>query len=284
VDDVVSVDEVAPVELPVELLSDWSPVVLLVELLSDWSPVVALVLLLSDWSPVDVVLSIVTLERPRRSIVGLIVEDDPVTEFCVLAVEPVTEEVELDDDPLIDGLTVLVPVVPVEGAAFAPALVVPEAAPESAPEVVPAVEAWSSGMQSMWTGLCECSFAAPVSFPASLPACGWPKVLQSGLLAVAVEVAPFVAAVLVAPFLPDVAEVVTGADFDFVSDTADLLVVWAKAGVAPITAAAMTLRVKGILFMKILQKVQETRHAFLGHDPRERVRHRARKRHGLTKA
>jgi hypothetical protein len=65
-------------------------VVALVELESDWSPVVAEVLLLSDWSPVVVALSMVRLERPRRSMFGAKVEVEPVTEFVLSAVEPVT--------------------------------------------------------------------------------------------------------------------------------------------------------------------------------------------------
>src|SRR5438045_9470759 len=99
----------APVELPTELDCDWLPVVPVLELLDDWSPVVALVLLLSDWFPVDVVLSIVRLERPRRSISGLKVEVEPVCAFWLFAVDPVAEELELGDEPEIEGLMVLLP-------------------------------------------------------------------------------------------------------------------------------------------------------------------------------
>jgi hypothetical protein len=60
-------------------------------------------------------------------------------------------------------------------------------APLSAPALLLAgaplelVEGVSS--QSMWTGLAEWSFAAPVSLSASLPALGFLKELQSGLAA-----------------------------------------------------------------------------------------------------
>jgi len=160
-----------------ELLSDWSPVVLLVELLSDWSPVVVDVLLLSDWSPVDVVLSIVRLERPRRSMFGVNVEVEPVTEFCVLLVEPVIAEFEVADEPVTEGLTEVVAELLVEGDVvvepFVPDAMVPDdVVPEVLPFVPVAVEAWLSGMQSMWTGLAECSFACPVDLSASLPAFG----------------------------------------------------------------------------------------------------------------
>ena len=95
----------------VALESDWSPVVLVDELVDAWFPVVADVLLESDWSPVDVVLSIVRLERPRRSMFGWNVEVEPVTAFCELAVEPVTAELEVDEEPESEGgLTVTLPV------------------------------------------------------------------------------------------------------------------------------------------------------------------------------
>jgi hypothetical protein len=219
-------------------------------------------LLLSDWSPVVVVLSIVTLERPRRSIDGLTVEDDPESEFCVVVLEPVIELVELAVEPLSDGLEVLEAVddglVVVEP--FVPAVALPLTLPD-----VPLVEAWLSGMQSWCTGLAECSLACPVDLSASLPAFGCPRLLHSGLVAAVAplvpDVAPFVPEVAdlldVAPFVPDmepdlldpVVLLVLGVDFDAVSPTVALLVVCAKAGVAPITAAAMTLRVKGMRFI-----------------------------------
>ena len=130
----VSFDAVAPVELPTELLSDWSPVELEVELLSDWSPVVVDVLLLSDWSPVDVVLSMVRLERPRRSMLGWNVDVEPVTEFCVFDVEPVTDELDDELEPEIDGLTVLVPDALADGETLL--LVEPLSLPLAAPDAV----------------------------------------------------------------------------------------------------------------------------------------------------
>jgi len=216
----------------VEALNDWSPVELLVELESDWSPVVALVLLVTDWSPVDVVLSIVRLERPRRSISGEKVEVEPVTVFELSAVEPVIEDWDEEVEPVIVAL------VPAAADAERPAFV-----PVAAAAFVPAVEAWLSGMQSWWTGLAECSPAFPVALSASLPACGWPSWLHSGF---EVAVAPLVA------FVPRASELVPLAAalvalvllvaFDVVSLMA-LLLVWASTGVAARTAAAIRLMV-----------------------------------------
>ena len=103
-------------------------VVLEVELLSDWLPVVDDVLLESDWSPVLVVLSIVRLERPRRSMFGLKVDVLPVTLDVEDEAEPVTEggvDVTLPVDGEIEGC-VVVPLVTPDGV----------------------VLAWLSGMQS----------------------------------------------------------------------------------------------------------------------------------------
>jgi hypothetical protein len=136
--------------------------------------------------PVVVALSMVRLERPRRSIEGLKVEDEPVIDEFTSEVEPVTAVLALELEPLIelvlealaafavDGL--LLEVVPADGvedgrlALFALELLVPELACES-------------GMQSMWTGLAEWSLALPVLLSASLPALGWFRLLHSGLLA-----------------------------------------------------------------------------------------------------
>lgn len=60
--------------------ADWSPVVVVAVWPEVWSPVVVVAEELTDWSPVVVALSIVTLERPRRSMFGLKVEVEPVTE------------------------------------------------------------------------------------------------------------------------------------------------------------------------------------------------------------
>jgi hypothetical protein len=128
-----------------------------------------------------------------------------------------------------------------DGEAIDEELVEPEAVePEAVePEVVEPEpvepEAVLSGMQSMWTGLEERSFAIPVSLSASLPALGWFSSLHRGFEAV----------------LPLAAVVPVAADFDFalsafsvVADLASaepvallLLEVWAKAGAAPSSAA-----------------------------------------------
>ena len=212
----------------VELVRDWSPVELLVELESDWSPVVAFVLLVTDWSPVDVVLSMVRLERPRRSMFGAKVEVEPVTVFELSALDPLMDDWEVDEDP------VTVAFVPAEAEAEVPFVDLAALVPASAPELVPAVEAWLSGMQSMWTALAEWSLAWPVALSASLPACGCPSVLHSGLDAVAALVAFVLLVLLVA--------------LDVVSLIA-LRVVCASTGVAARTAEAIRLRVK-LGFMK----------------------------------
>ena len=64
---------------------------------------------------------------------------------------------------------------------IAPFRVSPVVAVEE-PLVPPVVEAVVS-LQSMWTGLAECSFAAPVLLSASFPALGFLNELQSGLAA-----------------------------------------------------------------------------------------------------
>lgn len=94
-------------EVPLAL-ADWLPVVAVAELAIDWSPVVVVVVLDSDWSPVEVVLSMVRLERPRRSIVGLNVDVEPVTAAFTSEVDPVIDEVVLAAEPVTAGLTVVV--------------------------------------------------------------------------------------------------------------------------------------------------------------------------------
>jgi hypothetical protein len=128
-------------EAVVLLLSDWSPVVALVLLVSDWSPVVVVVLLLSDWSPVDVLLSMVRLERPRRSTVGETVEVEPVTDESTLEVDPVMAESLLAVEPVIEELE-LAPAAVVE---LSVPVLLPAATPAPEPLRVPACE---SGMQS----------------------------------------------------------------------------------------------------------------------------------------
>jgi len=67
-----------------------------------------------------------------------------------------------------------------------PDVVPPRLPPEVLLPVEPAVA--ESSMQSMCTGLFECSFALPVSLFASLPAFGWFRLLQVGLLPVVLVV------------------------------------------------------------------------------------------------
>jgi hypothetical protein len=211
----------------------------LVLLLSDWSPVVAFVLLVSDWSPVVVVLSMVRLERPRRSTVGDTVELEPVIDEVEFALEPVIDEFTLELDPVTDGLEVEVALLDVLGevlpeaieplAVFAPAVLLVEL------PLTP-LDACASGMQSMWTGLFECSLAAPVLLSASLPACGCPSSLHSGLEADAVVefalVLPEDLALeveLVDDLLPDAVLIVDGWVAELVALLVELAVVSAKA-------------------------------------------------------
>lgn len=158
--------------------------------LIDWSPVVAFVVLVTDWSPVLVVLSIVRLERPRRSMFGVKVEVDPVTAESVLALEPVIAELTLVLEPVTEGLLVALLAELAEVRFAELAEVVPAAdgfgVMDADGLLVEVVLAWESGVQSWCTGLLERSFAMPVSFPASFPAWGCPNSLQSGLVAAAV--------------------------------------------------------------------------------------------------
>ena len=125
-----------------------------------WLPVVELVLLLRDWSPVDVVLSMLNDERPRRSMLGLTVDVEPVMLLFVFAVDPVTEDVVPDAEPVVGAVEGDVDVA-LEGLA---------PLEDDVPELVVASDA-----QSSCTGLAECSFALPVDLSASLPACGWAR-------------------------------------------------------------------------------------------------------------
>jgi hypothetical protein len=170
-------------------LADWLPVLVVAVWPEVWSPVVALEVEVTVWSPVVVALSIVTLERPRRSMVGLTVEVDPVTDVLVSVDEPVIDELCELVDPVTEGLAVALP------AAFTPVVALCEdealgvvevlgAFVPAAAALVELVLACESGMQSMWTGLDERSPAMPVSLPASLPAFGWFNSLHSGFAVV----------------------------------------------------------------------------------------------------
>jgi hypothetical protein len=165
-------------------VADWSPVVAVDALLPDWLPVVVVAVVLADWSPVEVVLSIDRLERPRRSIFGLKVEVEPVSEEFTSVEEPVTDEDEPAVEPVTVGLVVALWVELAVVSILGPNEALDAGALLEGTE--PVVEACESGMQSWCTGLAECSFAFPVSLSASLPALGWFNVLQSGFVAVAV--------------------------------------------------------------------------------------------------
>jgi hypothetical protein len=174
-------------------LADWSPVVVVDVVSADWAPVDVVASTDDDWLPVVVLLSIVRLERPRRSMVGLNVEVEPVTDEFTSVDEPATLLLVVDVEPETDGLAVAVPEallsvrVPVEAVVPVPAAPV-VAAPVVAAPVTDDAPACESGMQSMWTALADFSFALPVALPASLPACGWPSSLQSGFELVVVAV------------------------------------------------------------------------------------------------
>jgi len=183
------------------------PVVWFVVSVDVWLPVVELVLLLSDWFPVDVVLSMLNDERPRRSMLGLMFDVEPVRLLLEFAVDPVTEDVVPEAEPVVGAAEGDVPEVEAEGLAA-----------DDVPEL--AVE---SGAQSSCTGLAECSFASPVDLSASLPACGCAcpdlpasRLLHGGRL--------------------EPAEVVEGCMPDLVE-----LVVCAKAGAAIMAATAKAL-------------------------------------------
>src|SRR5258706_242321 len=149
---------------------------------------------------------------------GVNVEAEPLIVLSVLVVDPVTDDCELEADPLIDGgFTVTLPV----DGEIVGALVVPLTTPEL---LVPVLAFASlSGMQSIWTGLAEWSLAWPVSLPASLPACGFLKLLHSGLVgAVGLDVVLHVVG----------AAAVVGTAFDVLSETARLGVC-SRTGAAP---------------------------------------------------
>jgi len=125
-------------------------------------PVVVVAFVVELCAPVEVLLSIVTLERPRRSMLGLTVELEPVIDEFTSAEDPVTEE-------LVDAVGLAV--VEVLAALFE----------GTEPVAGLAAEGCESGMQSWCTGLAECSAALPVDLSASLPALGLLSSLQSGL-------------------------------------------------------------------------------------------------------
>ena len=122
-------------------LADWSPVVVVAVWPEVWFPVVVVALDVTDWSPVVVALSMVRLERPRRSTVGDTVEVDPVTDESTLEVDPVMAESLLAVEPVIEELE-LAPAAVVE---LSVPVLLPAAMPAAEPLALPACE---SGMQS----------------------------------------------------------------------------------------------------------------------------------------
>jgi hypothetical protein len=137
-----------------EPLADWSPVVVVELVVADWSPVVVVAFTVDDWSPVAVVLSIVRLERPRRSMLGLNVEVEPVTDEFTSVDEPVMLLDVVELEPVTEGLAVALPLAVVFDDALCdmpPVMLAPLALVEGAVEVFACV----SAMQSWCTGLAE---------------------------------------------------------------------------------------------------------------------------------
>jgi hypothetical protein len=173
-----------------EPLADWSPVVVVDEVSADWLPVEDVAFTVEDWSPVVFALSIVRLERPRRSMFGVKVEVDPVTDEFASVEEPAMLLLVVELEPVTEGLAVALPLALVSESALSDELLEPnalpldEAADDGAVDDVAAVE---SSMQSWCTALAEWSFAWPVDLSASLPAFGWLSSLHFGVLAEVVD-------------------------------------------------------------------------------------------------
>ena len=126
-----------------EPLADWSPVVVVDVVPCVCAPDVVLASMLDDWLPVVVALSMVRLERPRRSMLGLKVDVEPVTEEFTSVDAPDWLAVVLELEPVFEGFAVALP----DALVLAPcdALVLAEG-DEAALE---------SGVQSWCTGLDE---------------------------------------------------------------------------------------------------------------------------------
>jgi hypothetical protein len=154
---------------------------------------------------------------------------------CVANEEPEVDEPESEepDVPAVEEPFTVPEVVP-EAVAVDPVL--PALLP-AVPEPVVDPAAWLSWMQSMCTGLAERSLAMPVDLSASLPAFGWLSSLHSGLDAVL----PFAAELpLAADFfaVPWASAAWLVDDFALAEPVALLLlVVCAIAGAAPSSAA-----------------------------------------------
>jgi hypothetical protein len=155
-----------------EPLADWSPVVVVDVVPCVCAPDVVFASTLDDWLPVVVALSMVRLERPRRSMFGLKVEVEPVTDEFTSVEAPDWVAVVPELEPVFDGLAVALPLALV--LAPCDALVLADGA-EAALE---------SGTQSWCTALDECSAALPVDLFASLPAFLLLSSLHSGFEAV----------------------------------------------------------------------------------------------------
>jgi len=149
---------------------------------------VLLMLALASTPTFGFTLSVGLTDRPLLELEGVVedvegdVEDDE-PEGEVLEVEPLIEPLLVEAEPLVAPLDVeveplrplpeaLLPDMPLPDVPLvvAPPLVVPPAIEPLVPLLLALV---LSSMQSLCTGLAECSFALPVSLSASLPALGF---------------------------------------------------------------------------------------------------------------
>jgi hypothetical protein len=117
----------------------------------------------------DVVEALLLIELPVPE--GVVLEAEPLREPLVLEAEPLSEPPLVEGVPLAPEPLRPLPDVPIEPEVLPPE-VVPPAMEPLVPLLLVVVEAGSS-RQSWCTGLAECSFAAPVSLSASLPALGF---------------------------------------------------------------------------------------------------------------
>lgn len=157
-------------------------------------------------------------------------EVDPVTEEFTSELDPVTFESAVALEPATDGVEVTLDVGD-EAAGLLVAEGFDTAELDEEPVVAPVADALvgESGVQSMWTGPLEWSFALPVFLSASFPALGWLSSLHRGLVAASCCAAPAFAFALV---LPSTFCVLAVGSFIVLG-----AVLWAKAGAAPMRAA-----------------------------------------------
>ena len=102
-DEVAELVPVASVDCVAVPVADWLPVVVVAVWPDVWLPVVVLAVVLTDWSPVVVALSMVRLERPRRSMFGLNVDVEPVTDVLWSVEEPVIDELCEVEEPVTEA-------------------------------------------------------------------------------------------------------------------------------------------------------------------------------------